>query len=129
MPHLDEYIAARQAAAAYYDKAFAGCKKILTPGRAASSTHVFHQYTLRIIGADRDAVRERLTKAGVPAMIYYPIPLHLQKAYQDPRYKAGDFPVAERLAACVLSLPMHTELDEEQLAYIVKMVADATLKS
>ena len=127
LPHLDEYIAARQAAAAYYDKAFSGCEKILTPGRAANSTHVFHQYTLRIVGADRDAVRERLTKAGVPAMIYYPIPLHLQKAYQDPRYKAGDFPVAERLAACVLSLPMHTELDEEQLAFITKAVADATL--
>ncbi|MBP5658534.1 MAG: DegT/DnrJ/EryC1/StrS family aminotransferase [Paludibacteraceae bacterium] len=125
LPHLDAYIAARQAAAAYYDKAFAGCEKIFTPGRAANSTHVFHQYTLRIVGADRDAVRERLTKAGVPAMIYYPIPLHLQKAYQDPRYKAGDFPVAERLAACVLSLPMHTELDDEQLQFITEQVLAA----
>jgi len=125
LPHLDEYIAARQAAAAYYDKAFSACEKILTPGRAANSTHVFHQYTLRIVGADRDAVRERLTKAGVPAMIYYPIPLHLQKAYQDPRYRAGDFPVAERLAACVLSLPMHTELDDEQLSFITEQVLAA----
>lgn len=125
LPHLDEYTAARQAAAAYYDKAFAGCEKILTPERSTNSTHVFHQYTLRITGTDRDAVRERLTQAGVPAMIYYPIPLHLQKAYQDPRYKAGDFPVAERLAACVLSLPMHTELDEEQLAYITEEVLRA----
>ena len=123
--HLDEYTAARQAAAAYYDKAFAGCDKILTPERSAHSTHVFHQYTLRLVGVDRDAVRERLTQAGVPAMIYYPIPLHLQKAYQDPRYKEGDFPVAERLAACVLSLPMHTELDEEQLAYITEQVLRA----
>ena len=125
LPHLDEYTAARQTAAAYYDKAFAGCEKILTPERSRNSTHVFHQYTLRIIGADRDAVRERLTQAGVPAMIYYPIPLHMQKAYQDPRYKAGDFPVAERLAACVLSLPMHTELDEEQLAFITEQVLKA----
>ncbi len=125
LPHLDEYTAARQAAAASYDKAFAGCDKILVPERSAHSTHVFHQYTLRIVGADRDALRERLTQAGVPAMIYYPIPLHLQKAYQDPRYKAGDFPIAERLAACVLSLPMHTELDEEQLAFITGQVLNS----
>ena len=122
LPHLDEYIAARQAAAAYYDKAFEGNEHILVPERSAYSTHVFHQYTLRLVGVDRDAVRERLTAAKVPAMIYYPIPLHLQKAYQDPRYKAGDFPVAEKLAACVLSLPMHTELDDEQLAFITEQV-------
>lgn len=125
LPHLDEYTAARQRAAAYYDRAFAGCDKIIVPERAAYSTHVFHQYTLRIVGADRNAVRERLTTAGVPAMIYYPIPLHMQKAYQDPRYKQGDFPVAERLAACVLSLPMHTELDDEQLEYITEQVLNA----
>lgn len=125
LPHLDEYIAARQRAAAYYDRAFAGCNKILTPERSQNSTHVFHQYTLRITGTDRNKVREALTAAGVPAMIYYPIPLHLQKAYQDPRYKAGDFPVAEQLAASVLSLPMHTELDDEQLAYITEQVLRA----
>lgn len=125
LPHLDEYIAARQAAADYYDRAFAGNEHILTPERATNSTHVFHQYTLRLVGVDRDQVRARLTEAKVPAMIYYPIPLHLQKAYQDPRYKAGDFPVAEKLAACVLSLPMHTELDDEQLAYITEQVINA----
>ena len=125
LPHLDEYVAARQRAAAYYDRAFAGCSKILTPERSQNSTHVFHQYTLRITGTDRNKVREALTAAGVPAMIYYPIPLHLQKAYQDPRYKAGDFPVAEQLAASVLSLPMHTELDDEQLAYITEQVLRA----
>ena len=125
LPHLDEYIAARQAAAAYYDRAFSDNPHLLVPERSAHSTHVFHQYTLRLVGVDRDAVRERLTQAGVPAMIYYPIPLHMQKAYQDPRYKAGDFPVAERLAACVLSLPMHTELDDEQLAYITEQVLSA----
>ena len=73
---------------------------------------------------DRDALRNALAEKGIPAMIYYPIPLHLQKAYQDSRYKAGDFPVAEKLAACVLSLPMHTELDEEQLIYITETVLD-----
>lgn len=124
LPHLDEYIAARQRAAAYYDAAFAGNDKLLVPGRQSRSTHVFHQYTLRVVGADRDKLREGLAEKGIPAMIYYPIPLHQQKAYLDPRYKDGDFPVAERLAECVLSLPMHTELDEEQLLYITHNVLE-----
>ena len=124
LPHLNEYIAARQRAAAYYDKAFANNAYILIPGREAASTHVYHQYTLRLINVNRDAVREQLAALDIPAMIYYPIPLHLQKAYQDPRYLPGDFPVAERLAACVLSLPMHTELDEEQLQYITRNVLE-----
>ena len=122
LPHLNEYIAARQRAAAYYDEAFGNNDKLLVPGRQANSTHVFHQYTLRVVGADRDKLREGLAECGIPAMIYYPVPLHQQKAYLDPRYKDGDFPVAEKLAACVLSLPMHTELDEEQLAYITSNV-------
>ncbi|MBR1382071.1 MAG: DegT/DnrJ/EryC1/StrS family aminotransferase [Paludibacteraceae bacterium] len=124
LPHLDAYTAARQRAAAYYDKAFANNEKLLIPGRAPHSTHVFHQYTLRVVGADRDQLREGLAERGIPAMIYYPVPLHQQKAYLDPRYKDGDFPVAERLAACVLSLPMHTELDEEQLAFITSSVLE-----
>ena len=122
LPHLDEYIASRQRAAAYYDQAFAGCEKLLIPGHEPHSTHVYHQYTLRVVGADRDQLRAQLAEKGIPAMIYYPIPLHQQKAYLDPRYKDGDFPVAERLAACVLSLPMHTELDEEQLKFIADNV-------
>ena len=122
LPHLDEYIAARQRAAAYYDKAFAGNEKLLVPGREPHSTHVFHQYTLRIVGADRDRLREQLAERAIPSMIYYPVPLHQQVAYRDPRYRDGDFPVAERLAACVLSLPMHTELDDEQLEFITSSV-------
>ena len=124
LPNLDDYIANRQRAAAYYDKAFANNVHILTPGCQEASTHVYHQYTLRLIDVNRDAVREELAARGIPAMIYYPIPLHLQKAYQDPRYLPGDFPVAEKLAACVLSLPMHTELDEEQLEYITRNVLE-----
>ncbi len=120
--HLDEYIAARQQAAARYDAAFGGREDILIPGRANDSTHVFHQYTLRVIGQDRDALKAKLAEKDVPAMIYYPVPLHMQKAYQDVRYKSGDFPVAERLASCVLSLPMHTELSDEQLDYIIEAV-------
>lgn len=125
LPHLDEYIASRQRAAEYYDRAFADNEHILVPGRTDRSTHVFHQYTLRLIDVDRDAVRAALQEAGIPAMVYYPVPLHMQKAYQDPRYREGDFPIAERLAACVLSLPMHTELDEEQLQYIASHVLEA----
>lgn len=120
LPHLDEYIAARQRAAAYYDKAFAGNEHILVPEHEPNSTHVYHQYTLRLMGVNRDRIKEALAALNIPAMVYYPIPLHLQKAYQDPRYKAGDFPVAEQLMDCVLSLPMHTELDDEQLAYITQ---------
>ena len=127
LPHLNEYITARQTAAAYYDKAFANHPNILTPARSEQSTHVFHQYTLRLVNANRDALRETLAAKGIPAMIYYPVPLHMQKAYQDSRYQEGAFPVAEQLAACVLSLPMHTELDEEQLAYITQNVLESLI--
>ena len=122
LKHLNEYIAARQKAATYYDNAFVNHPKILVPTRSEKSSHVFHQYTLRLLDVDRDALRAALAEAGVPAMIYYPVPLHMQKAYQDARYQTGNFPVAERLADCVLSLPMHTELDEEQLEYITMQV-------
>jgi UDP-2-acetamido-2-deoxy-ribo-hexuluronate aminotransferase len=121
---LDNYAAARNKAAAYYDKAFANHPKLKTPVRAAYSDHVFHQYTLQLSGVDRNALREYLAGKEIPAMIYYPIPLHLQKAYLDPRYKAGDFPVTEKLCASVVSLPMHTELDEETLKYITDAVLE-----
>ncbi len=124
LPHLDEYIEARRKAAAYYDKALAGNEHILLPEHEPNATHVYHQYTLRLIGVDRDKVRAALADRGIPSMIYYPVPLHLQKAYQDPRYREGDFPLAERLCQTVLSLPMHTELDEEQLSYITSNVLE-----
>ena len=119
---LDEYIKARQYAADYYDSAFANNPKIEIPTRSSNSTHVFHQYTLKLKNVDRNALQKKLEEKGIPAMIYYPVPLHLQKAYKDDRYKEGDFPVAEKLCACVLSLPMHTELDDEQLKYITDSV-------
>jgi dTDP-4-amino-4,6-dideoxygalactose transaminase len=124
LKHLDEYAAARNKAADYYDKAFAGQSKIKTPARSKNSNHVFHQYTLQITGADRNKLREQLAEKGIPAMIYYPIPLHMQKAYKSDRYKAGDFPITERLCATVLSLPVHTELDEDTLSYITKSVLE-----
>lgn len=121
---LDDYAAARNKAAAYYDKAFANHTKIKTPARAKNSTHVFHQYTLQLNGVDRNALREYLASKEIPSMVYYPIPLHMQKAYANPRYKQGDFPVTEKLCSCVISLPMHTELDEEQLKYITDAVLE-----
>jgi UDP-2-acetamido-2-deoxy-ribo-hexuluronate aminotransferase len=121
---LDNYAAARNKAANYYDKAFANHPKVKTPARAKFSNHVFHQYTLQLTGVDRTALREYLAERNIPAMIYYPIPLHLQKAYVDSRYKEGHFPITEKLCASVLSLPMHTELDEETLKYITSTVLE-----
>lgn len=121
---LDGYAAARNRAANYYDKAFAGNAKVTTPARAKNSTHVFHQYTLQLHGVDRQALRDHLAAKNIPSMIYYPVPLHFQKAYTSDRYKAGDFPVTEALCACVLSLPMHSELDEATLAYITESVLE-----
>lgn len=126
LPHLEDYTQRRQKAAEYYSKGLAENAHLLTPMKVPYSTHVFHQYTLRIVDGSRDALRERLAERGIPSMIYYPVPLHLQKAYQDPRYKRGDFPVAERLAQCVLSIPMHTELDTEQQDYIIGAINELT---
>lgn len=124
LKRLDEYAQKRNQAAAYYDKAFENEPHLKTPVRFNKSTHVFHQYTLVTNGIDRNKLQEFLTSKGVPAMIYYPVPLHLQKAYLDPRYKEGDFPVTEMLCKTVISLPMHTELDEEQLNYITSSVLE-----
>lgn len=124
LKHLDEYAAARNKAAAHYDKAFANHPNLIIPKRAANSTHVFHQYTLQIVGCDRNKLREQLAEKNIPAMIYYPIPLHMQNAYRSDRYKQGDFPVTEKLCASVLSLPMHTELDEKTLEHITSTVLE-----
>jgi dTDP-4-amino-4,6-dideoxygalactose transaminase len=115
---IDTYIQKRQQAAEYYNAAFQNHKNIKTPVTAAFTNHVFHQYTLVLEGIDRDKLIAYMSEKQIPVMIYYPVPLHLQKAYISGRYKSGDFPVSERLSNQVISLPMHTELDEEQLAYI-----------
>ena len=118
LKHLDEYALSRNKVADFYDKAFSNHSKIKIPSRSKNSTHVFHQYTLQIIGYDRSELREKLTEHGIPAMIYYPIPLHKQNAYKNERFKTNDFPITQKLCDTVLSLPMHTELDEETLNYI-----------
>ena len=122
--HLDEYAAARNYVASFYDKAFSNNSKVTIPVREPKSTHVFHQYTLVLKGVDRNAMREFLAEKGIPSMIYYPVPLHLQKAYTDPRYKAGDFPVTEHLCANVISLPIHTEMTDTELEFIVSGVLE-----
>jgi UDP-2-acetamido-2-deoxy-ribo-hexuluronate aminotransferase len=122
--HLDEYAAKRRAAAGFYDKAFANNSHLTIPVRYAKSIHVFHQYTLVTHNIDRKSLIDHLAAKEIPAMIYYPVPLHLQKAYIDPRYKPGDFPVTEALCESVISLPMHTELDDEQLNHIVTSVLE-----
>jgi UDP-2-acetamido-2-deoxy-ribo-hexuluronate aminotransferase len=116
--HLDEYAAARRRVADYYDKAFEINPKLVTPKRFRNSDHVFHQYTLILKNADRNKLREYLASKEIPSMIYYPVPLHLQKAYRDERYKEGDFPVTEMLCSSVLSLPIHTEMKEETQKFI-----------
>jgi UDP-2-acetamido-2-deoxy-ribo-hexuluronate aminotransferase len=119
---LKEYSAARNKAAAYYDAAFANETNVITPKRTPQSTHVFHQYTLQTLGIQRDALQAHLASKQIPSMVYYPVPLHMQKAYTNSRYKQGDFPITEALCKSVISLPMHTELSEEQLQYIVTEV-------
>ncbi len=120
--HLDEYTELRQQAAEQYDKALNGNQHLIIPARAPYSTHVFHQYTLQLVDTDRDALRQHLSEAGIPAMVYYPVPLHRQKAYHDARYSDTDFPVSNYLSNCVLSLPMHTCLSNEQINYITDNV-------
>jgi UDP-2-acetamido-2-deoxy-ribo-hexuluronate aminotransferase len=121
---LDEYASRRRAAADHYDQAFAGNPKLRIPVRYNRSNHVFHQYTLVLQGVDRKGLQDFLADRGIPAMIYYPVPLHMQKAYLDPRYKPGDFPVTEALCESVISLPMHTELNPEQLKHITDSVLE-----
>lgn len=124
LKHLDEYNHLRQKAADFYDKKFSGHSHIITPKRNKHSKHVFHQYTLRITNGQRDQLKTHLQEKGIPSMIYYPVPLHQQKAYRDARYEEGNFPITERLCREVLSLPMHTELDQEQLNYITDSVLE-----
>ena len=123
LPLLDGYNEARRKAADYYDEAFAENPNILSPKRAVYSTHVFHQYTLRILNGQRNELQKFLTEKEVPAMIYYPVALRKQKAYfqeSDPK----DFVNTDKLLEQVISLPMHTELDEEQLKYITDAVLE-----
>ncbi len=121
---LDNYITARNKAAAYYDNFFAQFDQITTPFRHKESNHVFHQYTLKLEGVDRDGLVEYLGSKDIPAMIYYPVPAHAQKMFSTLDTRCGDLTTTDWLTERVISLPMHTELTEDQLAYICSSVEE-----
>ncbi len=130
LPHLNSYNKARQAAAIKYNEAFKEINQIITPKVSngcetlceTCDCHVFHQYTLRLKGVDRDALARHLNENNIPCGVYYPIPLHKQKAYADERYNEADFSVTNQLTKEVISLPMHTELDDEQIEHITSTI-------
>ncbi len=128
LAYLDEYAASRQKAAAFYNEAFSGCEKITTPVTASFTTHVFHQYTMVLRDVDRKALMDYLAKHDIASAVYYPVPLHLQKAYRDDRYGEGDFPVTEALSQSVMSLPVHTELTPKIQEVIIGAVLEFMYK-
>ncbi len=125
LPNLDIYNEARKTAAQKYDHVFSGEENIVVPFRQGHcDTHVYHQYTLRIINGKRDTLAKHLQEKNIPFGIYYPIPLHKQKAYADSRYNEEDFPVTNQLVKEVISLPMHTELEDDQIEYITRTITE-----
>ena len=122
LPHLDDYNNSRREAARQYTEALQGNANIITPVIAKGYDHVFHQYTLRITNGKRDALAKVFADNGVPFGIYYPIPLHAQKAYTRSSYNEADFAVTNQLVQEVISLPMHTELEDEQIAFITDLI-------
>lgn len=124
LQHLDEYAAARQKAADFYTRAFAGNPRITTPYRAAYSSHVFHQYTVLLEGVNRNGLKEFLAERKIPAMIYYPVPGHKQKMFEQFNVASKEMPVTDWLTERVISFPIHTELDEEQLNYICSAILE-----
>ena len=123
LKYLDQFVEARQSAAAFYDRELSSIQEISIPTRVSYSTHSFHQYTIKVPGK-RDELQKFLHSKAIPSMIYYPLPLHLQEAYHYLGYKLGDFPIAEKLSQQVLSLPMHTELAEEELIFITSTIRE-----
>lgn len=124
LPHLDDYCDARRKAAEYYNQGFSVTDKISTPKTSNFTSHVFHQYTLRLKDTDRNALHQHLLDKGIPNAIYYPVPLHSQKAYADERYNEDDFKVTNELIETVISLPMHTELEKEQQDLIINTILE-----
>ncbi len=120
--YLDEFSAARQKAAAFYDAELGNISEIKIPARQHNSTHVFHQYTIQVPAEKRESLQEYLKEKAIPTMIYYPLPLNQQDAFRNCSRKATDLPVTEYLCKTVISLPMHSELEEEQLYYICKQI-------
>ncbi len=124
LKHLKEYEKARNHVANKYDEAFKDHPRIKTPARSNNSTHVFHQYTLTLEGVNRDNLKEHLAEKNIPSMIYYPVPLHHQLAYKMHHNPSDDFSISESLAKNVISLPIHTEMEDEQQEYIIHHVLE-----
>ncbi|MDI9308697.1 MAG: DegT/DnrJ/EryC1/StrS family aminotransferase [Limnohabitans sp.] len=125
LPHLDQYAKARREAAQKYNNALSGNSNIVVPEFDSNvDDHVFHQYVIRITNGKRDELMQYLQSKEIPCAIYYPIPLHSQKAYTDSRYNEADFPVTNQLVKEVIALPMHTELDDEQIKFITDSVLE-----
>lgn len=124
LKHLDSFNRARQEVAAWYDRAFSGCSQIVIPAREKHSTHIFHQYTLKVKNGLRDELKKYLQENNVPAMVYYPGPLHMQEAYHYLGYGENDFPVTTALCGEVLSLPVHTEMEQDQLEHITGTIIE-----
>lgn len=122
LQQLDEYIAARRKVAAAYDAAFAGSPYIITPYQAPNQVHVFHQYTLQVEGKDRNELQAYLAEKQVPAMIYYPVPGHRQKMFEGMTETNQHLPVTDTLTSKVISLPIHTEMDQDQLEHIIASI-------
>lgn len=122
LKHLDNFNGLRKKAADFYDNSFKGIGGLVLPKRSPASTHIFHQYTIRVTDGQRDDLRKHLGTMNIPSMIYYPGPLHTQEAYRGLGYKVNDFPVTSRLCNEVLSLPMCPDLDQDQLDYIAEGV-------
>ncbi|MDI3319929.1 DegT/DnrJ/EryC1/StrS family aminotransferase [Pinibacter soli] len=122
LKELDNYIAARTKVADFYDNAFANNPKLKVPFRASNSTHVFHQYTLTLEGVDRDGLSKFLAEHKIPSMLYYPVPAHRQKMFAAFNSEATDLPTTDYLTERVISLPIHTEMDVDQLKYITDKV-------
>lgn len=124
LKYLDDYETRRNWVAKFYDGELSSLNFVEIPYRTANSTHVFHQYTLKTKGINREQFKAYLDSKGIPTMIYYPVPLHLQKAYASPEYPAGSFKITEELSRTVISLPIHTEMNEEQLSYICSTIKE-----
>ena len=122
--NLDRYNKLRLAVADKYDAAFRNQPGLTLPHRSRFSSHIFHQYTLKLNPDDRDRMRDYLAGKNIPSMVYYPVPLHRQEAYSYLGYEYNSFSVTEELSGSVLSLPMHTELDDEQINYIISTVLE-----
>ena len=124
LPHLDAYCSARRKVAEYYNNALSEIDQLVVPVTSEKSTHVFHQYTLKTKNTNREDLIEFLKEKGIPAMVYYPVPLHQQKAYVRPEFKDEDYPITMELCKSVISLPIHTEMDESQLKYITESIKE-----